>query len=89
MHDQSRADALWSDRRTAERAIALQVLRDDHEVRWTLAELQAAIEDLSPSALAEALDRMERHNIVVTCGEKNVVASRSALHLDALGMVSI
>ncbi len=89
MHDQSRADALWSDRRTAERAIALQVLRHDHEVRWTLAELQAEIEDLAPSALADALDRVERHGIIMTCGENDVVASRCALHLDALGMVSI
>jgi hypothetical protein len=77
-------DALWM----AERAIVLQVLRDDHEVRWTLGELQAEVDDLNPHALRHALDRVLEEGVVVTCGA-DVLASRCALHLDALGMVSI
>lgn len=87
MHDQS-SDTPWSDPWTAERAIVLQVLRNDKDPRWTLAELQAEAYDIDPTALADALDRLERHGIVVACGE-GVVASRAALHMDALGMVSI
>ncbi len=87
MHDQS-SDTPWSDPWTAERAIVLQVLREDKDWRWTLAELRAEVYDIDPVVLADALSRLERHGIVVSCGEA-VVASRAALHLDALGMVSI
>jgi hypothetical protein len=38
--------------------------------------------------LRDALERLERHGVVVSCGEY-VVAARSALRLDELGMVSI
>jgi len=72
----------------AERAIVLQVLRNDHDVRWSLAELQAEVDDLDPSALSDALDRLREEGIIVACGE-SVIASRAALHLDALGMISI
>lgn len=78
----------WSDPWTAERAIVLQVLRDDKDSRWTLAELQAEVYDIDPSTLGDALSRLKRHGIVVACCEA-VIASRAALHLDALGMVSI
>lgn len=72
----------------AERAILLQVLRDDHDVRWSLAELEAEATDVAPMALRDALERLERHGLVVICGEY-VLASRSALHLDKLGMVGV
>jgi hypothetical protein len=78
----------WSDPWTAERAIVLQVLREDKDPRWTLADLRAEAYDIDPSALGNALSRLKLHGIAVTCGEA-VVASRAALHLDALGMVSI
>lgn len=78
-------DALWM----AQRAIVLQVLRDDTEARWTLAELQAEVDDLNPHALSHALDRLLEEGVVVTCGAMFSLASRCALHLDALGMVSI
>lgn len=73
---------------TAERAIVLQVLRKDKDPRWSVAELQAEAYDIAPSTLAGALHCLERHGIVAACGDA-VVASRAALHLDALGMVSI
>jgi hypothetical protein len=72
----------------AERAIVLQVLRDDHDMRWTLAELWAEVFDVDPQTLREALDRLGQHGVVVACGEY-VVAAPCALHLDELGMVSI
>ncbi len=72
----------------AERAVVLQVLRNDKDPRWTLAELQAEAYDIDPTTLAGALDRLERHGIVVRC-DHEYVASRCALRLDALGMVSI
>lgn len=73
---------------TAERAIVLQVLRNDKDPHWTLAELQAETYDIDPSTLCDALSRLERHGIIEACDDV-VVASRAALHLDVLGMVSI
>lgn len=55
MHDQS-SDTPWSDPWTAERAIVLQVLREDKDPRWTLADLQAEAYDIDPTALGDALD---------------------------------
>ncbi len=77
-------DVLW----VAGRAIILQVLRSDHEVRWTPADLRYEISDLQPEALGGALERLRREGVVVPRG-KSVVASRCARHLDALGMVAV
>jgi hypothetical protein len=77
-------DAVWM----AERAIVLQVLSSCREVRWSLAELQAEIDDLDPEALRVAFGRLRKEGVIVACGDA-VVASRCALHLDTIGMVAI
>jgi hypothetical protein len=77
-------DAVWM----AERAIVLQVLRKEKDPRWTLAELQTEIDDLDPTALGVAFDRLRVEGLLVDCGD-GVVASRAAFHLDDLGMVAI
>jgi hypothetical protein len=53
------ADDPW----TAERAILLQVLRDDHDARWSLAELEAEVYDMLPPTLSEALDWLRRYAV--------------------------
>jgi hypothetical protein len=77
-------DELW----VAERAIMLQVLRDNHNVRWSRVELEREIYDIKPVRLGEALERLRQEGAVHLSGS-SVWASRCALHLDALGMVSI
>ncbi len=73
----------------AERAIVLQVLRDDRDdERWVRAELEGEIYDIEPLAINEALERLREAGVVHLSGEL-VWASRCARHLDALGMVSI
>ncbi len=72
----------------AERAIVLQVLRDDREERWSRAELESEIYDIEPVAIAEALERLCEVGVVRLSGEL-VWASHCARHLDALGMISI
>jgi DNA-binding HxlR family transcriptional regulator len=76
------------DEEIAERAIVLQVLRDDHDERWSRAELEREIYDIEPLALGDALERLRQEGVVHLSGEQ-VWASRCALRLDALGMVSI
>jgi hypothetical protein len=79
---------LFDDPWIAERAIVLQLLRDDHDVRWSLTELEGEAYDVKPAALGDALERLCLHGIIVRCGP-HFVASRCAEHLDELGMVSI
>jgi DNA-binding MarR family transcriptional regulator len=72
----------------AERAIILQVLRDDRDERWSRAEMQTEVFDVDPSAISDALERLEWHGVVVRYDDE-YMASRCALHMDAIGMVSI
>jgi hypothetical protein len=72
----------------AERAIVLQVLRDDHDERWSRGELERELYDVQPLAIGEALGRLREEGVVHLSGEL-VWASRCARHLDALGMISI
>lgn len=76
------------DDEVAERAIVLQVLRDDHDDRWARAELEGEIYDIEPLVISEALERLREVGVVHLSGEL-VWASRCARRLDALGMISI
>jgi hypothetical protein len=68
---------------TAERAIILQLLREDHDERWTRAELLANV-NIEASALEIALDDLIQSGVLVT-SEDHVLASRCARRLDKLG----
>lgn len=72
----------------AERAIVLQVLREDCDERWSRAALESEIYDIQPLAISEALERLREVGVVHVAGEL-VWASRCARRLDALGMISI
>lgn len=76
------------DDEVAERAIILQVLREDRDERWSRVELEGEIYDIEPLAISEALERLREVGLVHLAGEL-VWASRCARRLDALGMVSI
>jgi hypothetical protein len=80
----SRAQKLW----IAERAIVLQVLRDDHPERWTLGELMREIEDMAAEIVEEAVRRLGGVGVVVL-DEEECKASKAARHIDALGLISI
>ncbi len=80
MRDKRSRPPWVNDPSVAERAIVLQVLRDDHDARWSLAELEAEAFDVVPSALTGALADLERHGAVVRCDD-GYVASRCAWHL--------
>jgi hypothetical protein len=78
------ADDPW----TAEKAIVLQVLRNDHHERWTRKGLKREIYDMKGRAIDKALKRLEEEGVVKLDG-KYVWPSRCAQHMDELGMVSI
>ncbi len=74
--------------RIVERAIVLQVLRDDHEERWSRAELARELRDFQPPVLEAALARLELEGILHREGEQ-VWASRASRRLDELELISI
>jgi DNA-binding HxlR family transcriptional regulator len=82
--ERRRSGDLWM----VERAIVLQLLRDDHDERWTRAELTLEIPDFEPSMLDKALARLDRDGVLHR-EETSVWASRAARRLDELELVSI
>jgi DNA-binding HxlR family transcriptional regulator len=79
---------IQSDPRGVERAIVLLLLRDDHEERWSCAELEAELGDAESSGLSAAVERLERAGVVVVQGER-VGASRCTRCLDELGLIAV
>lgn len=71
----------------AQRAVILQLLRDDHDERWAVAELQAEIR-LEPTALEGALKDLEVHGVSVSLDDW-VLVSRSVRQIDELGLIGI
>ncbi|HXB64454.1 MAG TPA: hypothetical protein VNV42_06205 [Solirubrobacteraceae bacterium] len=71
-----------------ERAIILQLLRDDHAPRWARTELAREISDFQPAQLDAALARLEREAVVHREGDI-VRASRAVRRLDELELISI
>jgi hypothetical protein len=80
---------LPSDHRKVERAIVLQLLRRDHGERWSRTELQAALDNIEPSTLAEALERLERHGVALTPSADAIAASPCARRLDDLELIGL
>jgi len=72
----------------AQRAIVLQLLRDDHPEGWTLAELERQLSDFLPAEVEAAVEDLVAEGVAIVDGEK-FSASRCARHLDALELVSI
>jgi hypothetical protein len=79
-----------------ERAIVLQLLRDDHERMWSRAqlaselssELDADESESGQQALEDALRRLERDG-VIGISEQQAWASGAARRLDELGLIAV
>ncbi|HYM55197.1 MAG TPA: hypothetical protein VES97_07525 [Solirubrobacteraceae bacterium] len=86
MHTESSGSRAAGDPRL-ERAIVLQLLRDDREQRWSRRRLGAEIDAEAP-AMEEALRRLCAEG-VLCAAEGQVWASRAARRLDELGLIGI
>ena len=71
-----------------ERAIILQILRDDHAYRWSRAELEVEISHIEPPDINDALARLGRNGVVRISGE-SVWASRAVRRLNELELIGI
>jgi hypothetical protein len=68
--------------------VVLQLLRDDHALRWPRGELERELYDVDPEAIGVALERLREQGVVHAEGER-VWASPCARHLDSLGFICI
>ena len=71
-----------------ERAIVLQLLRDDHRERWSDKQIERALSDFKPEAIRKAIVRLEASG-VICCLDEFIGASRCAQYLDSLELISI
>jgi DNA-binding HxlR family transcriptional regulator len=71
-----------------ERAVVLQVLRDDHEERWPRTELAGEVSDFEPAVLEEALRRLGRDGVLRREGD-SVWAACAARRLDELELIGV
>jgi hypothetical protein len=71
-----------------QRLVVLQLLRDDHDPKWTRVELEKELDDIDPDAIAIALQRLQEQGVVQADGEQ-LSASPCAWHLDALNFITI
>lgn len=71
-----------------QRAIVLQLLREDHDERWSRAELETELDPTTPIDLNDALHQLHQEGVLHLHGEL-VLASPATRHIDTLGMISI
>ncbi len=88
MHGESDGRETSRDAWMVERAVVLQILRDDHEERWPRIELAQEISDFEPAVLEEALGRLGRDGVLQREGD-SVWAAYAARRLDELELISI
>jgi hypothetical protein len=74
--------------RQVERAIVLHTLREDHDERWSRAELEAELDHVDSIAIGDALIRLEGEG-VIELADETIRASGAARRLDELGMIAV
>jgi hypothetical protein len=74
--------------RRIERAVVLQVLRDDHQRLWPVGELKVGLAPIAAPVVASAVDRLEQAD-VVRVQFASVWASSAARRLDELGLIAV
>jgi hypothetical protein len=86
---QEQPERVWNrDAWMVERAIVLQILRDDHEERWSREELAREIPDFEPMVLDGALARLRAEGIL-RIADGRVWATRAPRRLDELELIGI
>ncbi len=76
-----------ADRRT-QRAVVLQLLRDDHEASWARSELEAELGDTEAQEIACALAGLQEAGVVDPEGD-SLSASPAARRLHELALIGV
>ncbi len=75
--------------RKAQRAIVMQLLRDDRDSLWSRGELRKQMPDFSRYRFDQALYFLEGNQVIVRDHGRGIRASMCARALDELGLVGI
>jgi biotin operon repressor len=86
MNEQPRESRVEYDPRL-ERAIVLQLLRDDHPPSWPLQELTAELGG-GEAAVGQAAARLQQDGLLALA-DGQLSASRAARRLDELGLIGV
>jgi hypothetical protein len=76
-----------ADRRT-QRALVLQLLRDDHDESWPRSELDAELGDIEGQALAYSLRSLHMAGVIELEGD-SLSASPAAWRLQELALIGV
>jgi hypothetical protein len=87
MQDQTKHISSERDR-PLERAIVLQILRDDHDDDWLRIELADELGPADPLAIRNALTHLEEQGVVACRGE-TIRASRAVMCLNELDVIAV
>ncbi len=74
--------------RRLERTVVLQILRDDHDVVWSVGELEHELAGPDPVAIGEALDRLDADGVLELSGA-TIRGSRAAWRLSELELIAV
>jgi hypothetical protein len=77
-----------ADERRLARVLVIQLLRDDHQVRWSRDELVDQRGAIAPSAVDAALGALQREGVVCLDGA-SVWASDAVRRLDELELICV
>lgn len=80
----ARGRNLWA----VERAIVLQVLRDDRDAHWSRMALVREISDCEPALIDQALTRLRREGILMSASTR-VCAAPATRRLDELELIAL
>jgi hypothetical protein len=72
----------------AERAIVLQLLRDDHPILWTRPELEAEMQDIEPLTVVNAVVALGIESVLMFDDEW-IWASQCTRHLSSLELICV
>lgn len=75
------------DAEAAQRAVVIQLLRDDHAERWSRTEIERTLADMAPLVVDEAIGLLADAGVAIA-ENGTVLASRCARHLDMLGLIA-
>ena len=81
-------DARGRDVWRVERAIVLQVLRDDRDQRWSRTALASEVSDFEPALIELALSQLQRDEVLSSAGTQ-VSASPATRRLDQLELIGV
>jgi hypothetical protein len=77
------------EQRMAQRAIVMQLLRDDHDLLWRRSALRGQLSDIGRDVFKTALKLLEEEGCIAIVRGSRLRASICAHHLDELGLVGI